>query len=923
MIFTELTENGSQKGDKMGNKEVMQDKSKPRNFNPDEEFFVIDSDSLQSVESELYGFCIINGSIVNSIDALLDIDPSPDGAYVYIKREGDIITIRQDYVGCYGLYLYRDEDYFALSNSFIYLVDHIKAKHKITFNKPYADYFISVDLCVGTYSETMINEISILDRCAVVEINIQKHQLSWHYVDYKENSVELDTVEGMRILDGWYHKWTEIIKHLFENNNDIIFDLSGGFDSRITFLLAAASGIDLNKVLIRSVHDKLHTHAEDYEIASAIAEHFGFSLNNENVVSHDSYNCSVNDIFNISLYAKECFCKQMYFKYTYEKKPRFIFTGNGGEYLRDADIIHFHESLDELIDKLVSMSKRYNFAFSAHVEESIKKIMEDTFALTQKKFRDFGRPFENEASLSKAAYRETRCRNHFGRQAIEYLQSNTFCLSPLLDSDLHKIKPILQGKEAKGIVFAVILDRYCSDLLDFKFDGNRSFSDATIQYAKKINYTFPYVKKQFFKDEIEIKIKTKNKEMYPFEKTAPFVLSETAKKSFYSEEVRTLFMKYYNKEVYDHISDVEKIATYFPLADVYAVLGICKILKDTEVNRAIFSSPADDIIDCIDNQEKPSSMCDYSLLDNYVVQRVDIKNSGSDTNDIKILDISDDKAIVKSPEWFNRKGGGTGYTIQSRADVLRLHFRIIKNGTLDIWLRTLDVRDENGKREQFQIDFQTLIINGNVIFDNVHGISHDKPFRYTQAVADGDEILIEIHLPPFDIKGGVRWVKDEEKTIQELPKKTDWHSKEMEEKQMTISTLKSKIHRAVITQAELNYVGSITIDEDLMEASGIAEYEHVHIVNVNSGSRIETYVIAGERGSGVICLNGAAARCGQKGDFVIIMSYADMTPEEIKNNPPKVVFVDEENHIYKISRYEKHGRLVDMTEPLTQKERDD
>lgn len=126
---------------------------------------------------------------------------------------------------------------------------------------------------------------------------------------------------------------------------------------------------------------------------------------------------------------------------------------------------------------------------------------------------------------------------------------------------------------------------------------------------------------------------------------------------------------------------------------------------------------------------------------------------------------------------------------------------------------------------------------------------------------------------------------------------------------MEISMLKSKIHRAVITQAELNYVGSVTIDEDLMDAAGLYEYEHVHIVNVNSGSRIETYVIAGERGSGVICLNGAAARSGQKGDYVIIMSYASMTPDEIKTHRPKVVFVDEKNDIVRVSEYEKHGKL--------------
>ena len=132
---------------------------------------------------------------------------------------------------------------------------------------------------------------------------------------------------------------------------------------------------------------------------------------------------------------------------------------------------------------------------------------------------------------------------------------------------------------------------------------------------------------------------------------------------------------------------------------------------------------------------------------------------------------------------------------------------------------------------------------------------------------------------------------------------------------MNISVLKSKIHRAVITQAELDYIGSVTIDEELMEAAGLVEYEHVHIVNVNSGGRIETYAIAGERGSGVICLNGAAARAGQRGDHVIIMAYADMTPEEAKanENSPRVVFVDENNKAVRVSRYEKHGRLEDLT----------
>ena len=114
---------------------------------------------------------------------------------------------------------------------------------------------------------------------------------------------------------------------------------------------------------------------------------------------------------------------------------------------------------------------------------------------------------------------------------------------------------------------------------------------------------------------------------------------------------------------------------------------------------------------------------------------------------------------------------------------------------------------------------------------------------------------------------------------------------------MTLEMLKSKIHRATVTQAELNYVGSITIDESLMEAAGIIEYEKVQIADVDNGARFETYVIAGETGSGIICLNGAAARMVSTGDKVIIMSYAQMQPQEVKENPPKVVFVDENNQI--------------------------
>lgn len=127
---------------------------------------------------------------------------------------------------------------------------------------------------------------------------------------------------------------------------------------------------------------------------------------------------------------------------------------------------------------------------------------------------------------------------------------------------------------------------------------------------------------------------------------------------------------------------------------------------------------------------------------------------------------------------------------------------------------------------------------------------------------------------------------------------------------MQVTMLKGKIHRATVKQAELNYVGSITVDAELLEQSGIFEYEKVQVVNIDNGERFETYTIAGERGSGLICLNGAAARCACVGDKIIIMAYAQMPSEEAKSFKPTVVFVDENNHAVRVANYEKHGELV-------------
>lgn len=126
---------------------------------------------------------------------------------------------------------------------------------------------------------------------------------------------------------------------------------------------------------------------------------------------------------------------------------------------------------------------------------------------------------------------------------------------------------------------------------------------------------------------------------------------------------------------------------------------------------------------------------------------------------------------------------------------------------------------------------------------------------------------------------------------------------------MILNLLKAKIHCATVTEANLHYMGSITIDEALMEQAGILPNERVQVVNNNNGERLETYTIPGPRGSGVICLNGAAARLAQPGDIVIIMAYAFFQEDEAKTYKPTVVMVDENNHVREICKVEYHGEI--------------
>ena len=183
-------------------------------FDVEKEFFLIDSNNLAEVKTRLYGYSIQATGIYEEDNLTEDAAANLDGrgCYVYVEARDGKITIKQDLNGCWGIYLFRHGDYFALSNSFFRLVDHIKYRYPLTVNRDYCHYLMINAVSSHSYFETAVNEIQLVERNAVLHIEIAKRNLETELINYKEHTVSVDSEEGIAILDGWVEFWGSALR---------------------------------------------------------------------------------------------------------------------------------------------------------------------------------------------------------------------------------------------------------------------------------------------------------------------------------------------------------------------------------------------------------------------------------------------------------------------------------------------------------------------------------------------------------------------------------------------------------------------------------------------------------------------------------------------------------------------------------------
>ena len=463
-------------------------------FDVEKEFFLIDSENLSQVQTRFYGYSIQADGIYEEDNlteaAVAGLDGR--GCYVYVEVKDGQITIKQDLNGCWGIYLFRHGDYFALSNSFFRLVDYIKFRYPLTVNRDYCHYLMVDFVAVQSYSATAVNEIQIIDRSIVIHIDTKKKSLELEMIDNKEHSVPLDSAEGVAIMDRWVEFWGNVLRGVAQHTKFLQADLTGGFDTRINFVPLLHSGIDLNGIQVYSIKNDLNpTFKEDYDIASEIAEHYGFKLNQQ-LPARPAFNYSLEDVWNSNVHCKQTFSNLAKFPREQAVDKMYRYVGVSSEVFRKT----WHMSPQKFIDaQCARTKKRYSVSLSQKLAKSMQAIIESVFRSVRDKYH-IADP--NSVDIPQYLYHDTRSRTHCGKAtATDYLR-NTLNIVPAYDREMQTLQLKTSRCPDYNLLMVLLFTRYAPDLLKIRFDKFHEPPDLEnlIPYAKEINERFPICHKK-------------------------------------------------------------------------------------------------------------------------------------------------------------------------------------------------------------------------------------------------------------------------------------------------------------------------------------------------------------------------------------------------------------------------------------------
>ncbi|MBD5518941.1 MAG: hypothetical protein HDR07_10840 [Lachnospiraceae bacterium] len=441
-------------------------------------FFVITSENVCRItKSHIYGYCIVEDRCYKNCDLEneeLNIEKGY-GSYIYLHKTDTEIEVSGDENGSICIYLYKNDDYWAFSNSFWMLCDEVTKEHQITLDENYAKHYMNVQMASLSARNTLANEIKIVPLYSI--ISIKEGKLTIRKFSKEIFSHTIDSEESLSIIDKWIKDWMFLIDSLVQSGYPVTFDLTGGFDSRVVFALARAAKIDFERENVRvfsivptTLGQRKHN-GEDYDIANKICSYYGIALNKK-IEGFNLGKLTGKQSFNLAWHSRLAFHKQAQFVNCYHLDPVFYVGGRFGEPVRG-------KVRD--IDTWLSYATSACFGAREFDIASYKEVID---SIGGKEDRD--NLLSRHVTLVNF-YKKTWSRTHYGLEGFQTSCINQYQINPLSDGRLLQIRPTFENNVGSDLIYAIIIMRICPELLDFPFAHGEQFSDETLALAEKIN----------------------------------------------------------------------------------------------------------------------------------------------------------------------------------------------------------------------------------------------------------------------------------------------------------------------------------------------------------------------------------------------------------------------------------------------------
>lgn len=707
----------------------------------DESFFVITSDNYQSISnSHLYGYCFYNGGLIRDcdIDDSTAIGSDLPGCYIAVKKTENGIHIVQDCASFIQIYYFKKDNHWAVSNSFWKLAEVVKKKYPLTLDETFCEQFFSTGVSPLTVSRTLSNEIKIAPAC--MDIILGKEILFRSPNVDLINKIPIDTQEAMKMMDRWISRWASIIRSIFDAGYPIKFDLSGGFDSRISFALAVVSGIDLNsdQITVYSRPPSKTFGDEDWNIASSIAEKFHFKLspsydapNGVHINGFDNYEIFRNILSNTH--------REPYFPGSYYEKPIFYINGLAGESVRG------WKNRDDFFSFFSNPYGKSTVKYPATIAQTeLEKDWENLPVFSKD-------PVLNELERNRFYCMIVRMRNHMGTVTFQNYILNYIQVTNFNDPDILKIG-LTNGLDTFS-VFAVILRRACPDLLNFPIQGNREFSEKGLKLANELYNRFPpeiIVKENAFDVTLYAK-----REAFDFSATQKISPEKILDDKFDNTESANLFKARFGSYgciLYeDALQNRQNKALAFCRQYESAIVAVMEMLKIEQSRSRFFGNNRNkndlymmkQLTEKIPKNEFLKKQYN-SMIKNEQTLRIDFYSDGAS---FEVSEISDPSAVVQTPEWMN-KDGKKGMLLQSCAGDMT--FSIEPRGGITCSIRGQDFRNLEKKRVPKWVLLKNLSVDGKEMLQNAAKIWYERPYLLNLAPQDGPYKIRVIWEPYYE-----------------------------------------------------------------------------------------------------------------------------------------------------------------------------